>query len=150
MKKDKQKTIDDDLEWYYNGAEAACGVKSNFSAFLYFVQRGTSPGAGGAFDPEDQISDARIDASWRMRQIERRLKKLDKRSQYVLQLYFTYSRKHPQLALVFDDVLTVMLLDYTPDQLSNFIRENKKVEAKALKEKYRKEILEAINNFKDK
>lgn len=148
MGKQKQKYINEDLLWYYNGAEADLGIKSNFSAFLYFVQRGSSPQAGGeAFDPEDQISDSRIDASWKMRKIERKLKTLSKRSQYILQLYFTYSRKHPQLALVFDDVLTVMLLDYTPDQLADLIKENKKAKAKSLKEQYRKEVELCLNQF---
>ena len=140
-----------ELFWFFNEAEAAMGSSSGWSSFEYCMNRGTGQGESFSCNPEEKFNDKSIDAATRYKKIEKKFFKLNKRQRYLLQLYGTYSRRHwsvdPKLTLVFDDVLNLLLLDYSPDQLLDIVSKKSKDKVTELKLQYRKEINECLSIY---
>lgn len=140
-----------ELFWYFNEAEAAMGYSSNYSSFEFCMTRGTKQGESYYVDPEDGFNDRTINAATRYKTITNKFNKLTKRQQYILQLYGTYAKRHWSIDLrlppVFDEVLNVILLDYTPEQLLQMIKKKQQAKVNELKQQYRKEVKQCLLTY---
>lgn len=87
-----------ELEWYFNSAESAIGLQSNFGAMRQALLNG---GVSSTSKP-DSMSDARMDAVIRARDVQRRMQRMPPRMQDILYSVFQNRQWPTELWSVYD------------------------------------------------
>jgi len=134
----------DDLTWYFNSAESALGLSSNYSAILAMGFRG--PSAGADYEP---IYDGMIDAATRFRKVRARLARCSPRAHRILRAAYSHTLAHPQLVAqgALGDLVQVALLDATERELLRLVARGVAAELADLRARCRSALQAAEREF---